>query len=87
MSDDELYRKVRDVSALILLVCFWGWVCRFYGYVPVPLWLILTPMGLVILFWGSAVLLGFISWVICVVKKIDKEIEEKKRQQNNEELW
>lgn len=87
MKDAEVTSKVREVSALVLLICFWGWVCRAYGYMSVPLWLILTPVALVALFWLTVLVLAFIAYVLCIIAKVDKEIEEERRQQNNEDLW
>jgi hypothetical protein len=87
MSDSAVASRVREFSGLILLICFWGWVCRAYGYMPIPLWLILTPVTLVVLFWGAAFLLAFIAWVICMARKVDREIEEEKRKSGTDEQW
>ena len=87
MSDEDMASRVKGFSGLVLLICFWGWICRIYGYVPIPLWMILTPVTLVVLFWTLALTLSFIAWVICVVKEADREIEEEKRKSHSDEQW
>jgi Ca2+/Na+ antiporter len=92
MNDSQNQRvatKTVEVSICILLVALCLSLCRWYGYADVPSWISWALIIPVVLFWLTVLLLAFIAFVLCVIAKVDKEIEEERRQQqqNNEELW
>jgi hypothetical protein len=82
MSNEEMGSRVREISVCILLICLCGWLCRVYGYVAVPLWLILIPAGAVLVFWSVAFILAFIVWVIFTAKQIEEELEKNREEED-----
>jgi hypothetical protein len=81
-SDAQIAAKAREISVCILLICLCGWLCMVYGYVAVPLWLILIPAGAVLVFWSVAFILAFIVWVIFTAKQIEEELEKNREEED-----
>lgn len=86
-SDSRVASKVAEISACILLFAACLALCNNHGYLYVPVWIMYLLVGSVVLFWSVALLLTFIVWILCLIAKTDKEIEEEKRQSHNDEQW
>ncbi len=68
-------RKTVETSASLILVCVILTMLNVYGYMYVPEWIIWLILGAVALFWGTALLLAFLVWVICFILRM--VLEEK----------